>query len=111
MVEKVFLTEARREVLQGSTDLTGQSLQNQKSRIRVRSRLALEELTEVAESPEIDNTGVFDPDEVFRFLRALMIPDEPVAVDEEPSEAFLEYRERLEGQLAKLALEHATDDV
>lgn len=59
MVEKVFLTDSRREVLDGTTDLTDQSLYNAKSRIRTRARLALKELIEVASSDEIDNADIF----------------------------------------------------
>lgn len=112
MVDKIFLTDSRRDVLEANADdLTDQSLRNAKSRIRVRSRLALEELTEVAESMEIENSEVFDPDDVFRFLRALMLPDEYVAPDEEPPEDFQQYRDRLHVQMDKLLRErHRTDE-
>lgn len=112
MVEKIFLTDSRRDVLEGNAnDLTEQSLRNAKSRIRVRSRLALEELTEVAESPEIENREVFDPDDVFLFLRALLLPDEYVPIDGEPPEDYQEYRDRLHVQLDKLLrMRHEQDE-
>ena len=59
MVESIFLTDSRRDVLEGTTDLTDQSLYNAKSRIRTRARLAIGELIEVAASSEIDNDDIF----------------------------------------------------
>jgi len=64
--------------------------------------MALHELTEVAQSPEIDNTDVFDPDDVFWFLSALLTPDEFVPPTEKPPEDFQEYRDRLHVQMDKL---------
>lgn len=72
MVEKVFLTDSRRDVLEGTTDLTEQSLYNAKSRIRTRARLALDELTEVAASPEIDNADIFTEQEIKRLVSLLL---------------------------------------
>jgi len=64
MVEKVFLTDSRRDVLKGTSDLTDQSLYNAKSRIRTRARLALDELIEVAASDEIDNADIFTEQQI-----------------------------------------------
>jgi hypothetical protein len=71
MVEKVFLTDSRRDVLEGTDGLEKQSRINSKSRIRKRARLALQELVEVANSPEIDNSTVFDPQQVHLLVDAL----------------------------------------
>jgi len=71
MVDKVFLTDSRRDVLEGTDDLENQSRINSKSRIRKRTRLALQELIEVANSLEIDNSTVFDPQQVHLLLDAL----------------------------------------
>jgi len=73
MVKSVFLTDSRRDVLLGDTDhLTDQSLATAKSRIRNRSRLALGELIEVAQSPAIDNEDVFEPEEVYTLISTLL---------------------------------------
>lgn len=73
MVENIFLTDSRRDVLNGDTDhLNSQSLANAKSRIRTRARLALDELIEVAASPAIDNEDVFEPEEVYTLISILL---------------------------------------
>ena len=64
MVENVFLTEKRREVLAGTDDLSDSSRTVEKSRIRKRAKMALQELEEVAQSLEIENRSVFEPEEV-----------------------------------------------
>jgi hypothetical protein len=111
MVEKTFLTDSRRDVLEGNADdLTEQSLRNAKSRIRVRSRLALDELIEVAESHEIENAEVFDPDDVFRLLSALVAPDEYSHPVEGPPEDYQAYRNRLHVQMDKLLRERHQND-
>lgn len=61
MVQNIFLTDHRRNVLNGDHDLTDNSLANEKSRIRHRARMAISELQEVAQSSEIENSSVFDP--------------------------------------------------
>lgn len=73
MVDKVFLTDTRRDVLEGTADqLNDQSLLNEKSRIRKRARLAIEELIEVADSPEIDNETVFEPELVGKLVQSII---------------------------------------
>ena len=68
MVENAFLTEKRREVLNGESDLEGQSLANQKYRIRKRAKMALDELGEVARSMEIENRNVWDAEDVAKLV-------------------------------------------
>lgn len=75
MVERVFLTDERRKVLAGDYEGPDATKRSHKSRIRSRARLALEELTEVAESPVIDSRDVFDPEDVRKLLQAIMLPD------------------------------------
>lgn len=58
--EKVFLTDERRAVLEGSYDGSVNTERTHKSRIRKKTQLALRELIEVAQSPVIDNSEVFD---------------------------------------------------
>jgi len=73
MVKNIFLTDSRRDVLEGNADhLSDDSLINAKSRIRTRARLALDELIEVAASPAIDNESVFEPDEVYTLISILL---------------------------------------
>lgn len=111
MVEKVLLTDSRREYLNGEFDGTDTAARKHRSRITNRTEIALEELVEIAESPEIDNTDVFDPDDVFRLLRALLTPDRDRLVDDAPGglttnremgdQDFNEYADRLYVQLDK----------
>ena len=71
MVKKVFLTEARREVLADEFEGEDSTRGSHKSRIRTRARMALNELIEVAESDEIANEDVFDPRLIRRLLFAV----------------------------------------
>ncbi|ELZ38660.1 hypothetical protein C471_09505, partial [Halorubrum saccharovorum DSM 1137] len=48
----------------GESDFSEKSLTNEKSRIRTRTRTALDELIEGAQSPEIENRSVFDPEQL-----------------------------------------------
>lgn len=73
--DNIFLTENRRDVLNGESDWSVQSVRNERSRIKNLARLALAELIEVAESPEIDNADVFEPDDVARLVDSLMAPE------------------------------------
>jgi len=68
MVENIFLTGKRREVLAGTDELSDDSRPVEKSRIRTRARMALRELEEVAQSDEIENRTVFGEEEVGRLL-------------------------------------------
>jgi len=63
-----FLTDSRRAVLAGEYEGAENTERTHRSRIRSRGRTAIEELTEVAQSPEIDNADVFDPEAVGRLL-------------------------------------------
>lgn len=111
MGNRVLLTEKREKVLTGEYDGSDAALRNQKSRLRESSKTVLDELIQVAESPEIDNRDVFDPDDVFRLLRAIMTPRqedlEPdefvnvVTVDKQNAE-FRAYTDRLYIQMDKL---------
>lgn len=77
------MTDKRRAVLTDDYDGSDKTEGVHRTNIRARSRTALSELIEVAESPVIDNTKVFDPAEVFRLLRALLTPQQE---DLEPDE-------------------------
>ena len=102
-----FLTPERRSVLNGEYDGAENVERTHKSRIRARSRTALEELIEVAESNEIDTREVFDPDDVFRLLRAILSPDEytgPAYPDPDAPDEWLAYHYRMQMQIQKLTL-------
>lgn len=114
--KNIFLTENRREVLEGTSDWEQASIQNEKSRIKNRAGDALEELIEVAESPHIDHTDALDPDDVFRLLRALLTPmhrldemDGGLIGREDYPDDFQPYHDRLRMQMAKLALASTVD--
>lgn len=102
MPDKIFLTDERRKVLEGDADhLTEESERVIKSRIRVRARMALEELTEVAQSPVIKTESVFEPDDVRRLVIALLTPDEPDVPGVELSDDWEEYQDRLDSNISR----------
>ena len=74
MVEKVFLTEQRRDVLEGEYEGSDKTLRSHKSKIRARANRALKELREVAESPHIDNEDVFESGDLAGLIHGLMAP-------------------------------------
>lgn len=75
MPERVFLTDARRAVLRDEFDGAASTEHSHRSRIRTRSRLALKELIEVAQSEEIENADVFDPGDIEALITALYTGD------------------------------------
>jgi len=68
MIDDLFLTENRRDVLDGASEWSAASITTEKSRIRSKAGAALAELIEVAQSTEIENRSVFDPGEVGTLL-------------------------------------------
>jgi hypothetical protein len=74
----VILTDKRREVLEGTYEGTESTRQSHRSNIRTRSKEALHELIEVAESDEVANHEVFTPEVIERLLRAIMGPRETI---------------------------------
>jgi hypothetical protein len=114
MSDRVLLTEQRENVLNGEYDGSDAALRNQKSRLRTSSQTALQELTQVAESHELDHTEIFDPDDVFRLLRALLLPKSMhfpdgelpggLVHEHETTDEWEAYRSRLQVQLAKLVI-------
>jgi hypothetical protein len=68
MTEDLFLTENRRDVLDGSTNWADGSVTTEKSRIRGKTKTAISELIEVAQSTEIENRSVFDPEQIGTLL-------------------------------------------
>lgn len=111
MADRVILTDRRKELLREGYDPSEQTERNAMSRFRKSTRTALTEMIEIAESPHVDHTEFFDPDDVFRLLRALLMPSHeldqmgggPISRDDY-SDEFTPYHDRLRMQLAKLAL-------
>lgn len=113
MPDKVFLTETRRNVLNGEYEGNDDSLTVEKSRIRTRARTALEELIELARSDEIDNSEVFEIHELNALLRGLMgcdlTPRHEMDVDDETYREIHRYQFRVLEELAGQV--RAFDDV
>jgi len=81
--ENIFLTENRRDVLNQESDWSDSAIANERTRINNRTKLALEELAEVAQSPAIDNEKAFPPELVAELFDALFVPTiEPADYDE-----------------------------
>jgi len=76
MAEHAFLTNRRREFIKGDYDLSEAKDRQLKRRIEENTETALTELIEVAESPAIDTTEVFDPDDVVRLIQAILAPNQ-----------------------------------
>lgn len=70
--DSVFLTDNRRDVLFGKSDWTEASINNERSRIKNRAEIALDELIAVASSPMIDNADVFEEEQVRTLLSILL---------------------------------------
>jgi len=113
--DNIFLTGTRRDVLAGESDLEGKSLANEKSRIRTRSRAAIEELTEVAQSPMIENADVFEPEEIGDLL--FFVLRDPGHVDTlegglvDTPEEVEQYRNAVLAQLFKQIAKYGEFDV
>lgn len=70
----VFLTDERRDVLNEEYQGADSTERAHRSNIRKRARKAIQELIEVAQSPQIDNSEVFEPDNLARLIDSLMVP-------------------------------------
>jgi len=82
MVEKVFLTEARRKALK-NYDPDNSNHRAHKSRVAERARVALEELLWVASNLNIDNADVFDEETVRALLTELLVGNGGVITEED----------------------------
>lgn len=71
MVDKVFLTDARRNAL-NNYDPSDSNHRGHKSRVLDRARVALDELVWVAAHPEIENADVFEEERIYALLRTLL---------------------------------------
>lgn len=72
MAEKAFLTDRRKEILDGATademGISDATVRQHRAAVKHQTRAALRELREVAQSGEIDNREVFYPDGVTNLL-------------------------------------------
>jgi hypothetical protein len=76
MSDRVILTEKREQLLTGRYEGKDVARRNQKSRLRKSAQTAIQELTMIARSPHIDNTEVFDADDMGQLLEAILRPDQ-----------------------------------
>jgi hypothetical protein len=111
MAENAFLTERRREFLDGDYNLNLSKDRHLKHSLKESTEMALKELIEVAASPEIENSEVFEPNDLARLVDALMVPNGTTLTprwnfDGDPAE----YRDTYRYQLALHGrLDHALD--
>jgi len=124
--DNIFLTDNRRDVLIGNSDWSQPAVSNERSRIKNRASLALDELIDVAGSPEIDNADVFDVQQVYTLIsiltngtgglvyeteearqKALESTDDNRTISWDPDP---DYANELESRLAKLLIESQYDD-
>jgi hypothetical protein len=75
MAGNAFLTDRRREFLEGDYDLDTSKDRQLKHRIKSDAKAAIEELAEVARSGHIDSTEIFEPDELAELFAAIFVPD------------------------------------
>lgn len=110
-----FLTEDRQAVLHDNYDGSSSTERVHRRNIKKRSQSALQELTEVAQSPHIDNSEVFDPSDVHALLTALLTPPSytnPMTGEiPDADDDFLAYRDRMYVQIDKVkTYAKSTDD-
>jgi hypothetical protein len=111
-----FLTESRREVLEGDWSGVESTERSKKSHIRTRARSAVGELIEVARSEEINNADVFEPAEVGTLLYWILNdPSETHEVEGliegDGDDVESEYRQRVAGEASGPILSvHQRDD-
>jgi hypothetical protein len=75
MTDRVLLTDTRKDLLEGDYDSSNPTHRNRKHRLKESSKTALDELIQIAQSPIIDNTEIFETEQVARLTRALLTPD------------------------------------
>lgn len=111
MTRNAILSDRRREFLNGDYDLNKPRDRQLKYQIKKDTEAVLKELIEIASSPHIDNSKVFEPNDLARLLDALMAPEGVTLTprwnfDGDPGE----YRETYRYQLALHGrLDHALD--
>jgi hypothetical protein len=117
MTERVILTEQRERLLSGKYEGSDTAERAQRHRLKNSTKVAIDELIQIAESPVLDNSDVFDPDDVFRLLRALYTPSQDHLEEEsgliDHGDATPEYRaytDRLYVQIDKVIRDYQTSE-
>jgi hypothetical protein len=64
MTDRVLLTDTRKDLLEGDYDSSNPTHRNRKHRLKESSKTALDELIQIAQSPIIDNTEIFETEQV-----------------------------------------------
>lgn len=76
MEEHAFLSDRRRSIVEGATaddlGIADTTYRQHRAAVKRQSQLALQELLQVAASPEIDNAEVFDPVLISTLLEMLL---------------------------------------
>jgi hypothetical protein len=100
--ENLFLTDTRRQVLEGEYSGSDSNLRTHHSNIRHRSQLALDELIEVARSPKINNAEALPAEKVTTLLEEVYIPlIEPEDYDDYRRDLFYELRRIIQHELER----------
>jgi len=130
MADTVLLTDRREQLLAGKYNETDAVDRMALSRFRDSTNTALDELIKVAQSPHVDNTKLFEPEQVAQLIRAVLIPgckhiessgliqfSEDAALDEiledsaaEVSEEFTDYQNALLADISKLIIKEQYGD-
>lgn len=78
-----FLTDKRRDVLLGRYDGTEATKRSHKSKIKTRTKTALNEIIAVADAGTIENDDeIFDPDQVYALLVSLTTDRDTFGTDD-----------------------------
>jgi hypothetical protein len=107
-----ILTDKRRQVLRGKHKAENSTIRSHKSKIRQAGRDGIQDLIEIAESDEIDNEDVFDPEAIDRLLRAIVGDiDPPLYERENPSEEMVshDYERQMTKAIRRVAQDYDDD--
>lgn len=76
MEEHAFLSERRRSIVEGETaedmGIADATYRQHRAAVKRQARLALEELLKIAASPVIDNSEIFEPDQIRALTQTLI---------------------------------------
>jgi len=127
-VDRVVLTKRREELIMMGYNNSDPADRSAMSRLRGSSETALWELTRIADSNEIDQTEVFDPEQVAELIRTLLNPNpkqEHIDIgtaelarasphnkytEDDFTDEFQAYRDKLKLELSKIVLDEPGDE-
>lgn len=104
MTNRVILTDQREKMLEEGTEQGDTADKMRMYRLKNSSTTALKELIQIAQSPHVDQTEIFDPETVNRLLIALLSPSldhyttgtiPTIETDEKITDEFQNYRNSL----------------